>query len=200
MKHLYTQILLVVCFLLSYPTFAQQETDGFWGIPFRCTKAEALKIYTAKKVKPAATTSNMVAFKNEIFAGEYTNLLVLKFLNNQFVLGVVNFLTETEMLTFSEFNRWKTKLTEKYGAPVWTEEKTPEYLKDFYDRQQMSVAIQSGELTRKSMWLATDRKTKSSVFIMLVLGKDKTVHILYSDEGRGLEGFSENTKTPKDDY
>jgi hypothetical protein len=200
MKHLYTQILAAVCCLLSYATFAQQETDGFWGIPFRCTKAQALKIYTSKKVKPAETTLNMVAFKNEIFAGEYTDLLVLKFSKNQFVLGLVNFLTETDMLTFSEFNRWQTKLTEKYGQPVWTEEKTPDYVKDFYDRQQMSVAIQSEELIRKSMWVATDRKTKSNVFIMLVLGKNKTVNIVYSDEGRGLEEFSENIKMPKDDY
>lgn len=200
MKHLYTQIIAAVCCLLSYTAFAQQETDGFWGIPFRCTKAEAIKIYTAKKVKPFETTANAIAFKNEIFAGEYTNLLVLNFFKNKFSLGLVSFLTETDMLTFSEYNRWKTKLTEKYGEPVWIEENTPAYVKDFYNRQQMSVAIQSGELTRKSMWLAIDKKTKSSVFILLSLETNKNIAIVYSDEGRGLEEIVGNTKKPKDDY
>lgn len=200
MKHLYAHILLAVFCIASFSVSAQQQTDGFWGIPFRSTKAEALKVTKAKKIKPETDKDDWVSFYNVKFGGETAASVILNFHKGLFQSGIVTFKYPSATLLLEHYKDWKADLQQKYGEPYENLEKKPSYLKSLDGDVMLEYAIKNGELKYSSLWKLKDATTGGSTVVYLFVNEEVELILMSADKLLNEQQRDERKKGESKDY
>lgn len=201
MKHLYTHILTAVfCSIVSFTATAQQQTDGFWGIPFRCTKVEALKVTKSKKLKPINDKEDWVSFHKVKFGGETVESVILNFYKGLFASGVVTFKYPSATLLLEHYRKWKEDLIDKYGSPVENIEREPSYLKSLDGDVMLEYAIKNGELKFSSLWKLNDAVTGGTTSVFLFINEDVELVLMSADKLLNDQQGNERKKEESKDY
>lgn len=200
MKRFFKQIIIIAFSTAFFTTSAQTQTDGFWGIPFRSAQAEVLKVAAAKGYKPIKKDDKNIVYEDVPFAGTKTYSLIFSYHLNRLASGMAKFKYNSSVLALNNYNEWKKKLIEKYGAPIKDIEQLPSYLKDSKENILLEHALKTGEAKFMCLWTATDRGTKESSVVTVNLSDDNAIEILLTDVPLSSEMLESEKEANSRDY
>ncbi|MBS1771473.1 MAG: hypothetical protein JST82_01345 [Bacteroidetes bacterium] len=177
-------VVTLCCLLVSVILHAQEQVEGFWGVPFYSSKSMAIANVKANKgLEPSYNQGNKVTYMGATFGGEISEGIVLNFYEDNFCRGIVSFEYDGVAILLQHYYDWKKKLIAKYGKPVSSNEKWPYYADDYVMKQ---VALQKGEAKLSGLWVTKNKLTGKAVCI--VLGVSGATTILYSMYDVALDG------------
>lgn len=157
------------------------KLDGFWGVKFGSSMANAKKvIFEKKNGKIDNRISNAESFfvDGANFGGRKAHMMILGFVNDKFHTASVLFMPDLEPKVFELYEQIKKEISDKYGKP---QEDFKYFEKPyFFGDGSETQAIRLGKADIASYWVF-ERPDGFKNFLVLSISENLRVRLGYQD-------------------
>jgi len=188
--------LLITLLLIPFLGISQttKPIDGFLGIKFGCSRAQAIAALNAKGgiINVQHSSKDKIQYSKITLGHREAYQVQLSFINDKLYLGVFFFKEELEPKTIDYYNDLVSDVSSIYGTGVATKSfKEPYADGDGFEVQ----AISHGNATYEMTWVSPNKN-----FIFMTILSNLYIQLSYQDDALSTEATSNQKAKEKSDF